>query len=154
MISAPPILETAAQWGSIATAIAAVVGVFMAWHQIKESRLSAKESTATNLFHQSLTLSLQYPRFGDPADLENFNREDLSQYEWFVSAMLLSCEEILLVTDGNVEWRNSVKGNLSVHSAYLAVRYNSDYKFKDYYSGDIVDIVKEISDDFKGSTNA
>jgi ribonucleotide monophosphatase NagD (HAD superfamily) len=137
-------LTELANLANIVTAAVAIGALLLAYHQVTSANKISRESAATELYNQGLSLALQYPNFANPDHFTLSEKEYLS-YRWFVASLLLSSEQILIVTNGDKYWRNSVKSSLRRHSAYLAKRQlDEDRNLKIFYDDRLVAVANEI----------
>ena len=147
-------LETLSEVASVVTGGAALGGLALAVWQVNRTHTMTREATATDLFNQSLLMSLEYPDLAFPSTLNKMSSLDMSRYESFMSAVLLSSEEILSVTRNNDEWRNSIKENLICHTEYLSSRYNDEYPMNKFYGEELVGLVDEIVAEHRNAHHA
>lgn len=143
----------------LVTAGIAVIAISVARNQIAESRKIARENTATNLYNRCLELSLQYPKFAEPALSGGFkklvsDKDSAAGYHWFVASLMLSCEEIIAVTDNDAKWRASVYATLDGHADYFRYRNSSERSLDQFYSDELLALVLEIVGDDKNPPKA
>jgi hypothetical protein len=136
-------LQDGPQWtdvmtalATLATSVAAVVGIFFAWSQLRQARNAAKEATASAIYRSFLERALEYPDFVAPVpsyvDTEKetfkFDRGEFRRYEQFVDLMLTTFEEMIKVPrkKRGEEFAlvdNYINGWLFDHRQYLQSRY-------------------------------
>jgi hypothetical protein len=119
----------------IASAIAAiVVPIFVALsayigvtNQIKSGQENSRESLAKNIFRSYLQLAFEHPDFAGTnyAHLKESDKAK-TQYRFFVTNLLYSCEEILTVFVGDEEWRHACRTHVEPHARYLCDVYDED----------------------------
>src|SRR5437868_34378 len=109
--------------------ISVVVAIFQIWL----SRVVQKTSTATNLWDSYLVRALQFPVFAYPPNFPNkFKYEErkidgqlvkFERYEWFVSSMLRTSDEILRAFDRSDHRAIIIARNIYYHRAYMKWRW-------------------------------
>lgn len=133
-------LEVAAH---IATAIAAVVAVtalvftYFQWKRtIHEQRLGAAKA----LYKEYLQLAMANPDLAEP-DLDALRQDPAAfhRYEWFVSYLLLACEEVLANAP---KWSNVVHTQLGFHTDYLRTLTS---EFRSHYDDRLVRLLPEFT---------
>ena len=134
---------------TVATAIIAAAALYIAKTQVAQTRAIARESTATNLYNNCLELCLQYPKLAEPQLSGGFVKlvSDPNQgacYGWFVASLLLSCEEILEVTNNDNQWRASVSSTLDGHAEYFRFRNEGNLKLESFYSDKLMSIINSL----------
>ena len=90
--------------------MAFVALVFGIW-QIRSSRADSREATAKQIWMEYYLRCIEYPKFANPElsklDYKNQTldgkKEKFFDYQWFVSFMLLVCDEVISTT-----WRRRV----------------------------------------------
>jgi hypothetical protein len=116
---------TLSDFAAAVTAVAAVVALVFGIWQVRASEASSREATAKQIWMNYELRGFEEPRFANPsiADIDYKARsfigdaEQFLKYEWFVSFMLLACEEVLRL--GGKDWENGVDDNLLSHWPYL-----------------------------------
>jgi hypothetical protein len=155
-------LSNAVNWERLGNAVNTVSTVVMAgaavWallyaikqiesakQQAESARADAREQTAKQIWTDYHIKGLEYPEFSNPQELLGFqtlkpNQRKYLEYTWFVSFLLLVCDEILRL-QGGANWKQIVKDNLGWHHEYLKSR-----KFKESgeYEVQSEDLKKEI----------
>ena len=104
-------------WGAL-TAAAAVLGLVLAFFQIRSAKSTQREAAAKEAYRSYLNLALAHPKLAR-GDLDSANQSP-DEYYWFVSSMLFACEEVLFFSRGDKEWIETVKAQLRRHKAYLS----------------------------------
>ncbi len=97
------------------TALAAVLALLFAICQVKHARASQREATAKQIRMNYELRAIEHTRFANPEiaviDYErerlDGNHEEFLEYQWFVSFMLLACEEVLRLRGGPY-WERAV----------------------------------------------
>ena len=123
-------------WGAVANvvmALAAIAALFYAWAQIQSSSKDSHEATAKQIWMQYHLSGLAYPELANP-DLPKLdykkmeyggNAAKFHDYTWFVSFMLLACDELLRLGKDDAsdwDWDQIVENNINYHWDYI----NSD----------------------------
>jgi hypothetical protein len=120
MISGDILFQRAA---NIATCVG-VIGVFVAFRQLKSSREVQREATAIDVWKDFLHLALAHPDLAKPEPYmasQGSNYTKFSKYTWFVSAMLFAAERVLMLRDSD-DWEVTIMGQLRLHSDYFHTR--------------------------------
>ena len=98
-------------WGAaanVAMAAAAVAALWYAFVQVRSSREDLHEATAKEIWMQYHLNGIQYPKLANP-DLSKLDYKKMEydvdaakfhDYKWFVSFMLLACDELLRLGGG------------------------------------------------------
>lgn len=113
-------MEYAVQVSTIAVPFIAFVALIVAIFQIKAGRNAAQRAAAYTIYQAYLRLAMDNPMFSSP-DKEKItsNKELFSRYKWYVSNMLLSFEEILLISHRQNDWKTALESQLKTHAWYL-----------------------------------
>ncbi|NGZ83815.1 hypothetical protein [Duganella aceris] len=113
-------MEYAVQVSTIAVPFIAFIALIVAIWQIKAGRNAAQRAAAYTIYQAYLKLAMDNPMFSSP-DKEKImsNKEILSRYKWYVSNMLLSFEEILLISHRQTDWKTALESQLKTHAWYL-----------------------------------
>lgn len=118
------------QIGANLATMAAVLAVWVAYKQWKSGVRSQQEATALGIWKDYIQLALSHPDLASPSPELSASHRKLAQfrqYEWFVSAMLFACEQIVALQPSDREWQASIADHLHIHRAYLASqRFNPD----------------------------
>jgi hypothetical protein len=103
---------------TLITAIVAIVAVLIAVIQIQAARRTQQEDTAQQAYKEYLKLAFEHGGLanGQPTDT------DRVRYEWFVSYLLYSAEQIFDVFSEDEAWRSSLRDQLCYHRNYLGSR--------------------------------
>lgn len=134
-------LPLLASLSSMLTVVIAGLALYVAIGQLSSSDSSA----AKGIYKEYLELAFSNPKFsaasyplGDPAFLKfKIGSEEFERYEYFVSLLLFSADEILsLDLDDEERWIVTLETQMRYHALYLS----SDYFDASSYS----DVVKEL----------
>jgi hypothetical protein len=116
-------LDEVTQIAANLATVAAAGGVWVAYRQWKSGVRSQQEATALGIWKDYVQLALAHPDLASPdASLLNGDRrsERFRRYDWFVSAMLFACEQIVALQPHDREWRASIADHLHIHRVYLS----------------------------------
>ncbi|MDR6587418.1 hypothetical protein [Agrobacterium tumefaciens] len=105
--------------------ITAVVSVFGVYQFISTTRFNRNQS-AKEIHSEYIKIGLDNPTLANPSlkglDLENLtlggSREEFERYEWFVSFMLWSFEEVFHLSS-DPSWSSTIRLSLQAHAPYL-----------------------------------
>ncbi len=150
---------TASLISAAATALAVIVAVIGAWialHQISASR----EAAALSAWNDYLRLCFENPQYAcaDQAGktvpnglnhLEDNPSIEAEKYLWFLSIVLNSCEQVLLGMRNVSDWRGTLVDQVWYHAAAIHQLWD---EWKEGYSPKLKDIVADGLK--KGRTNA
>ena len=111
------------------TLIAAIVALRFGIKQVQSSREDTREATAKQIRSDYLLHAIQKPELAnpDPSKLD-FDKgeyggdgEKFDDYTWFVSFMLLQCDELLRLRDGenDWDWEQIVENNINYHRDFI-----------------------------------
>jgi hypothetical protein len=143
-----PKLNDWADIATIVTGMVAVVALFVASDQIKDSRRSQREATSATLYGEYLSLAIQYPRLAglqvDEAVVADLAGEELERYEWFVSFALHAFERILVVSKDDKTWREVIRDQLRYHSPYLSSQ-KFEEKLYQHYSAPLRELIDSVT---------
>lgn len=115
-------MEYAVQVSTIAVPFIALVALAVAIWQIKAGRNAAQRAAAYTIYQAYLRLAMDNPAFSSPDKEKIMSNDELfSRYKWYVSNMLLSFEEILLISPHQTDWETALKSQLKTHSWYLPI---------------------------------
>jgi hypothetical protein len=119
-------------WGNVANlmmALAAIAALLYAFVEVRSARDDSHEATAKEIWMQYHLYALQYPKLANPdsskLDYEKWEYEgDTAQfddYTWFVSFMLLACDELLRLRGDATDWDwgQIVKNNIGFHWDFI-----------------------------------
>jgi hypothetical protein len=112
------------------TFIAAVIALWFAIKQVRSSREDAREQTAKEIWKAYYLHSIDHPELANPElsklDFEkqelDGSRQEFYKYQWFVSFMLLACDEVLSLRGDGPDWDKFVENNVGYHRRYLNSR--------------------------------
>ncbi len=124
------IWDNSGRIGDLSQAVGVCLTLFalgFAAGQIASGRVSQREATAKEVWRDYELLGLQHPDLALPdsgdcdADAEAFqgSREKFKKYRWYVSFMLLACEEILLCTRNREDWLSAIERQIRRHKDYI-----------------------------------
>lgn len=114
---------TPQDWASVITAGIAFVALIGAIWQVKVSRTSQREATASQLYANYLALAVANPMLAGgyvSAPPNGDVNEEFERYEWFVSLMLHAFEQILDLTSGDLVWQQAISDQIKYHEEYLS----------------------------------
>ena len=85
-----------------------------------------REATAKQIWMEYYLRCIEYPKFANPElsklDYKNQTldgkKEKFFDYQWFVSFMLLACDEVIRLR-GGAEWERFAENNVSYHRDYI-----------------------------------
>ncbi len=111
--------------GWLTTIMAFVALVFGIW-QIRSRERTSREATAKQTWMEYYLRCIEYPKYANPelSKLDYKNRNSMEtagkffDYQWFVSFMLLACDEVILLR-GGAEWERFAENNISYHRDYI-----------------------------------
>ncbi len=103
-------------WSTFAASLIGGCALVGAAGQISAARvISAKET-----YRGYLDKALDYPAFANPSiAAEPLSEEEFERYEWFVSYLLNSCDEILISMPRDEGWSAACADQISYHRDYL-----------------------------------
>ena len=119
--------EDLSAYATIATAIVAVLALFIAIVQILVGKHEARLGVAKSIYKDYLALAMQNPKFSSasyPIESPRLHEiskdhEEYERYEFYVSYLLFAAEEILHLTKNSSEWRSALQAQLRYHALYL-----------------------------------
>src|SRR5262245_18167578 len=110
------------------TTITAVVALFAIW-QIRSSREDTQEATAKSTWMEYYHLRcIEFPKNAKP-ELSKLDYEKQTlhgspgkfiEYQWFVSFMLLACDEVIRLR-GGADWERFAENNVGYHRDYIGI---------------------------------
>lgn len=106
---------------NVATTVG-VLGLALAYWQLRASRSAQREATAIGIWKDYLELALEHPSLSLPQPaivLLERGSERYKKYEWFVSAMLFASEQVLALKGKDSGWQSTIKSQLAYHQLYL-----------------------------------
>lgn len=106
--------------------VTAAVSAFGVYQFIATTKFN-RDQAAKAIHADYIRLAMEKPTFANPSIVDvdygsrTFagSREEFEKYEWFVSFMVLSFEEIFHLSK-TPTWENTIRSNLSFHSAYFS----------------------------------
>lgn len=112
--------------GDAVTALAAIIALLFGIVQVLAARADTREATAKAIWKDYHLHGIQYSELANPdfpkLDYEkeeyNGDRGKFYDYQWFVSLMLLACDEVLRLRGGS-DWERIVKNNIRYHLPYI-----------------------------------
>ena len=115
------------QNGDAVTALAAIIALVFGIWQVLSAKYSQRESTAKELWKEYYLQSIDHPKLANPelSELDfkerllDGDRGEFFKYQWFVSFMLLACDEVLRLRGGGAEWQKFVENNVGYHRDYI-----------------------------------
>lgn len=123
---------------------AGVVGLALAYRQLRASREAQREATAIGIWKDYLELALSHPELSLPQPamvLLQRGTNAYKQYEWFVSAMLFACEQVLALEGESKGWQSTIESQLLYHHLYIrTVDFHPAH-----YSDELQRLVKQVS---------
>jgi hypothetical protein len=119
-------------WGAAANVVMAAAAIAALWYafvQVRSSREDTREATAKHIWSEYHLNGLEYPELANP-DLSKLDYKKMEyggdaakfhDYTWFVSFMLLACDELLRLGGGadDWDWEQIVKNNIKWHWDYI-----------------------------------
>lgn len=119
--------EELSAYATMATAIVAVIALFIAIIQILVGKHEARLGVAKSIYKDYLAIAMQNPRFSSASYPINSpmiheiskDHEEYERYEFYVSYLLFAAEEILNLTRNSSEWRSALQAQLRYHALYL-----------------------------------
>ena len=105
----------------MAQAAIALLGFVAILFQINEIRTNNREAAARQVFMGYTDLAFKNPKFSAPDydAIKTGARDELVQYESFVSYFLYSCEETIAAVRDTREWQASCDYDLKGHLPFL-----------------------------------
>ena len=137
------------------TLIAALFALRYGIKQVQSSREDSHEATAKEIWKDYHLHGIQYSELANP----DFSKLDYKKqeydgdrvkfydYQWFVSLMLLACDEVLRLRGGS-DWERIVKNNIRYHLPYI----NSGKPFQEseeILSRELRSKIKEVREEKK-----
>ena len=145
---------TLEDWGHVANlamAAAAVAACWYAFVEVRSARDDSHEATAKEIWMQYHLYALQYPKLANPdsskLDYEKWEYEgDTAQfddYAWFVSFMLLACDELLRLRGDATDWdwEQIVKNNIGFHWDFIK---SPAFEFREVISSRLRQQIEEM----------
>jgi hypothetical protein len=147
-------LQHLAYVANIVSAVCFVASLAVALYSMRRAFRTQRYSIASQLWDAYLARAIQYPRFAYPdsfLDLYDYQkktfeskREEFERYEWFVSALLRTSEEVLSEFDAEHGRSETAFRSIKYHKKYLAWR--RDQKIEDDYIDALSPKVRRLID--------
>ncbi len=130
--------EHLSAYAAVIATLAAVYSVHIARRQLDRAGHIQRQATASQLWDAYLTMAVRYPIFAFPANfIESFDferrefngsREEFERYEWFLSRLLRTTDEII-VEFGYADHRSKTAlQDVAYHAIYFRWRKAKNYK--------------------------
>ena len=114
---------------NVVMATAAVAALWYAVVQVQSSREDTREATAKEIRSQYLLEAIRNPALANPVkeklifEEETYDGDKVKfyNYTWFVSFMLLQCDELLRLCGDTDDWKweQIVENNIRYHEYYI-----------------------------------
>ncbi len=139
-------------YADVIQALAIVVAVVLAFYTVITNQITQQKNIAAETWRDYEKISFENPQFlmrektidflakklvieGQPVPIdaverEFFYRENFSKYQWYISIMLLSCEEVLKIKKLEKDWENTLKHQMKIHENFIS----SDHFIDVYYN--------------------
>jgi len=141
--------------GDWATWLGVLIALGFGVQQIRASRTDSREATATQTWMEYYLRCIDYPDYACP-DFDKLKRHEdnreFYKYEWFVSFMLLACDQVIRLPKGGPNWEQFVRNNVSYHSDYLKSKYFKE-GYSPPFSPKLISKVKEVLDEERRKTD-
>ena len=144
-----PILEVIIQFCALA----------WAYREYKRHQRNHKESLAKGIYSDYLKLAVEYPDLAYPSPRsikELTSSENFKKYTWFVSYVLVACDEILSLCSHNIEdgnkWKTVIKEQIKFHKVYLSSSEFLNTREIEGYSEELKKLINEVRE-HKNSDN-
>ena len=122
--------DNAEKIGALSTAVAVIFSAFALGFgagQIAAGRSTQREATAKEVWRSFEQLSFENPKLSFPREAGiiaedgtvNGDLEERTRYLWYVSIMMLACEEVLTSYGGRGDWAAAVEAQFVRHQLYL-----------------------------------
>ena len=103
------------------TTITAVVALVFAILQIRSSREDTQEATAKSTRMEYYLRCIEFPKYVNPELSKlDYKKQTLDgspgkffEYQWFVSFMLLACDEVIRLR-GGADWERFAENNVAI----------------------------------------
>ena len=139
--------------GDAVTALAAIVALVFGVWQVLAARAVQREATAKEIWKEYYLSCVDHPELANPGlsklDLKKQelggDRGKFYDYQWFVSFMLLACDEVLQLRGGGPDWERFVQNNVGYHHDYIRspAFEKSQHLFSPELQSKIDDILEE-----------
>src|SRR3954468_21450723 len=129
----------------MAQAGVALLGFVAILFQINEIRSNNRAASARQAFLGYTDLAFKNPKFAAPDYdmIKQGGREQLTQYESFVSYFLYACEEAFRAFSDKREWQASCDYDLKPHFAFLCEKNKAEPSYLATYGSDTQHWVKD-----------
>jgi hypothetical protein len=137
---------TLENWGNVANlvmALAAIAALLYAFVEVRSARDDSREATAIQTWMEYYLRCLDQPQYACPDFKKLKSSKELYKYEWFVSFMLLACDQVIRLPKGGPNWEQFVRNNVSYHSDYFNDRYFSG-NYSPPFSPELISKIKEV----------
>jgi hypothetical protein len=128
---------------AVATAFAAAMAALTFWQNVRRTRkdgIREREIRARETWMKYFELAFEHPNYS----LGRYNAHDeldFERYEWFVSMMLFSAEEVLILTTRDENWNAAISDQITYHKEYLTANIG---KYVDHYSPEMQRLMREV----------
>src|SRR5262249_39083171 len=100
---------TLEDWGNVANlvmALSAIAALLYAFVEVRSARDDSREATAIQTWMEYYLRCLDYPQYACPdlKKLSDAKIQEFYKYEWFVSFMLLACDQVILLPKDGPNW--------------------------------------------------
>jgi hypothetical protein len=152
-------LQEIAWIGTSLSGLGVFASVILAARSLALSRENQRRTTASNLWDSYLGRAIEFPEFAYPeAFFEQYDfknrtykgkKEEFERYEWFLSALLRSSDDIIESYDKTDERILLVERNIGYHRHYISWRINQKrlHDYLDEFGPKITEILRKISAD-------
>lgn len=135
--------------------LAIIISFIALWNSYSQYN-ATKLDTVESIYKDYLELCIDNEKLSGLAnvnsqqDFDNYFKDplELNKYEYFVSYMLYTSEEILKEAKGDVKWRNTIKTQVSYHFFYLN-RVISEIESDQIYDAELINLIKSTLECFK-----
>jgi hypothetical protein len=120
----------------MAQAAVALLGFVAILFQINDIRANNRAASARQAFLGYTDMAFKNPKFSQPDydTIKAGSRDDLVQYESFVSYFLYACEEATAAFAGRPEWLASCNYDLKPHLPFLCEKNSAEPAYLATYS--------------------
>ena len=113
-------------WPGWLTTITAFVALAFGIWQIRSSREDTQEATAKSTWMEYYLRCIEFPKYANPELSKlDYEKQELDgtrgkffEYQWFVSFMLLACDEVIRLR-GGADWERFAENNVGYHRDYI-----------------------------------
>jgi hypothetical protein len=142
--------QKASAMAAILSFCIAFVAVVFVWRQIENNRQITRETTARQIFRQHLELAINKPQLALPPS--NPDEQHRTQYEFFVTHLLFTCEEIVAAFPGDQGWKGGCASQMKDHKTYICTSVVTETL--EHYSDPMQILIKSICEDKKSEGKA